>query len=64
MSSVSSNSQKSQTSFFYGDTIKTEKERKITKIDQATFKQIYSKCFEGKYSVALFILLKRHMVKH
>ena len=49
-------------SFFYGGEQK-DGERKITKVDLATFKQIYDKALLGKFEKAIFCFLKRQIVE-
>lgn len=50
-------------SFFYGNDGDLHKEKTISKIDLSTFKQLYDKALQGKYLQAMFMLLKRQIVK-
>jgi len=65
MSATKSDSIVAEQNFFFGtDTLSqvvVNNQKRIIKIDLRTFKQLYTKLFDGKYLVAMFVFLKRRM---
>jgi hypothetical protein len=54
-----------ENNFFFGtdplSMVIVNNQKRIIKVDLRTFKQLYTKLFEGKYLVAMFVFLKRRM---